>query len=284
MKKTLAIALFSSLLIVGCSQPKNDTTSSTESNDSLTVEVQKANIIQKEVKYLSGADTLVGYYYYDENSTEKKPGILVVHEWWGNNEYPQIRAEMLAKMGYTAFTVDMYGNGLMVDNPTDATTQSGKIYGNPELLKDRMMAGYETFKAMENVDSDRIAAIGYCFGGTVALNAANLGVPLDAVVSFHGGLADFNATEEMKETETLICHGLADQFVSEADVTNFKSGMNSMAAPFDFINYENATHAFTNENSTAVGEKFNIPIAYNEAADLKSWEDMKVFFDKNFPL
>lgn len=284
MRNSLIIALFSSILAIGCSQPKTDETVSTETGDSSIVEVKEPSIVQREVKYMAGNDTLVGYYYYDENSTAKKPGIMVVHEWWGNNEYPQMRAKMLAEMGYTAFTVDMYGNGLTVDNPTDATAESGKIYSNPELLKTRMMAGYDTFKEMENVDGNRIAAIGYCFGGTVALNAANLGVPLDAVVSFHGGLAGFNATEEMKETDVLVCHGLADQFVSAEDVTNFKTGMDTISAPYEFINYENATHAFTNENSTAVGEKFSIPIAYNEAADNKSWEDMKAFFAKNFSL
>jgi dienelactone hydrolase len=284
MKKTLSIALLSSLLIVGCSQPKTDESASTQTADSTIIEVKEPSIVQKEVTYMAGNDTLKGYYYFDENSPGVKPGIMVVHEWWGNNEYPQMRAKMLAEMGYAAFTVDMYGNGLTVDNPTAATEQSGKIYSNPELLKSRMMAGYEKFISMENVNPNQMAAIGYCFGGTVALNAANLGVPLDAVVSFHGGLAGFNATPEMAQTKVLVCHGLADKFVSEEDVTNFKKGMDKVTAPYEFINYENATHAFTNENSTAVGEKFSIPISYNEAADKKSWEDMKMFFEKNYPL
>ena len=284
MKKRITIALLSSLIFVGCGQPKTDDTASKESTDSTIVLEKAPNIVQERMEYLSGNDTLIGYYYYDENSTEMKPGIMVVHEWWGNNEYPQKRAKMLAEMGYAAFTVDMYGNGLTVESPTDASEQSGKIYGNPELLKARMMAGYEKFASLENVNPDRMAAIGYCFGGTVSLNAANLGVPLDAVVSFHGGLAGFNATEEMKETDVLVCHGLSDQFVSDADVSKFKAGMDSVSANYDFINYENATHAFTNENSTEVGKKFGIPIAYNEAADKKSWEDMKAFLEKNYPL
>jgi len=260
----------------GWNQGKKQNTQSEKKNEQ--------NIVRKEIDYKAGETTLKGYLFYDENQTEKNPGIIVVHEWWGNNAYNQKRAEMLAELGYTAFAADMYGNGLVVDNPGDAQKNAGVIYADMGLLKERMTAAYDVLVNSGFADSERIAAIGYCFGGTVALNAANAGVPLDAVVSFHGGLAGFKANSTIKNTPVLVCNGAADKFVSQEDKDNFKNQMNAVGAVFEFKEYEGATHAFTNPESTEAGKKFNMPIAYNAAADSASWKDMKTFFTKYFPV
>ena len=240
------------------------------------------NIVRKEIDYKAGKTPLKGYLFYDENKTKKSPGIIVVHEWWGNNAYSQNRAKMLAELGYTAFAADMYGNGLVLDNPGDAEKNAGAIYSDIGLLKERITSAYDVLVNSDFADPERIAAIGYCFGGTVVLNAASLGVPLDAVVSFHGGLAGFKADPIIKNTHVLVCNGAADKFVSQEDKDNLKNQMNAAGAAYEFKEYEGALHAFTNPESTEAGKKFNMPIAYNAAADSASWNDMKEFFSKYF--
>lgn len=240
------------------------------------------NIVRKEIDYKAGKTTLKGYLFYDENKTEKCPAIIVVHEWWGNNAYNQKRAEMLAKLGYTAFAADMYGNGLVVDNPGDAERNVSAIYSDPGLLKERITAAYDTLIKSGLADPERVAAIGYCFGGTVVLNAANLGVPLDAVVSFHGGLSNFKADSTIRSTYVLVCNGEADNFITQGDKDNFKNGMDAVGASYEFMEYEGALHAFTNPDATQLGQKFNMPIAYNAVADSASWDDMMKFFSKYF--
>ncbi|MDN5354788.1 MAG: hypothetical protein PWQ09_1544 [Candidatus Cloacimonadota bacterium] len=255
-----------------------------EKQNAQTEKKNEQNIVSKEIDYKAGQTPLKGYLFYDENKTKKSPGIIVVHEWWGNNAYSQKRARMLAELGYTAFAADMYGNGLVVDNPEDAEKNAGIIYSDIGLLKERMTAAYDVLVNSGFADPERVAAIGYCFGGTVVLNAANLDIPLDAVVSFHGGLAGFKADPKIKNTHILVCNGAADKFVSQEDKDNFKNQMNAVGASYEFKEYEGALHAFTNPASTEAGEKFDMPIAYNAAADSASWNDMKEFFSKYFPV
>jgi len=281
--KKISILIPLILLALFAFTKTNSTSTESEKTNSKTEE-ENQKTTREEVIYTDGETTLKGYLFYPEDSKGKKSGVIVVHEWWGNNEYAQMRAEMIASLGYVAFAADMYGNGIVVDNPTDATKQSGMIYQNPNILKDRMQAAYDVLAENSRVDKKHIAAIGYCFGGTVALGAANMGVPVEVVVSFHGGLAGFKANEAMDNVQTLICHGAADQFVPETDVANFKKGMNAVNAPCEFKEYEGATHAFTNPEATEVGEKFKLPIAYNQAADEASWKDMKTFFDAHFKI
>ncbi|MGE5316423.1 MAG: dienelactone hydrolase family protein [Chloroflexota bacterium] len=256
---------------------KNEKAATTENNG-------LPQIVREQVKYTSGNDTLVGYLFYDKNSDERKPGIIVVPEWWGNNDYPQMRARKLAELGYTTFSADMYGGGKVVDNPKEAQENASRVYTDPAKLKNRMMAAYNTLSNSDKVNSERIAAIGYCFGGSVCLNAASMGVPLDAVVSFHGGLDGFKASPEIKNTKILVCNGRADQMVTREQLQQFKKEMNRVDAKFELREYDGATHAFTNPAATANGKKFNMPIAYNETADKASWQDMLDFFDANFPI
>ncbi len=279
-KVTLFIALIiaGSAVLTGCWGDNN----SGSKNDMNNAD-KNMNIVSQKTTYMADNDTMVGYLFYDKNSNEAKPGIIVIHEWWGNNSYAQKRAEMLAELGYTVLAADMYGNGLTVETPQEAQKNAEEVYSDPELLKLRMMAAHQTLAKSDKVDKDKIAAVGYCFGGTVGLAAANMEVPVKPVISFHGGLHGFSASPAIKNTPLLICNGEADKFISVEDKERFKKQMDSIGANYDFIEYEDATHAFTNWNSTQTGRKFNMPIAYNEEADKKSWEDMKEFLAKNFP-
>ena len=242
----------------------------------------KAAIVEKEITYKAGEKTMKGYLAYDDANKKAAPAVLVVHEWWGLTEYPKMRARMLAELGYVAFCVDMFGEGKIADNIADAQKYSGEVYSSPAIIKERFMAAYNEVIKQPQVDKNKIAAIGYCFGGTVVLNAATMGIPLVGVVSFHGGLAGIKASKDLLKAKILVCHGGADKFVSEEDIVNFKKQMEIANASYDFKVYEGGLHAFTNPKSTENGKKFGIPIAYNEAADIASWKDMKAFLKKVF--
>ncbi len=249
------------------------------SKDSTTVQVQ---LKEENVSYKADTINANGFVVYDENSKDKRPAILVVHEWWGMNDYAKSRARQLAALGYVAFAVDMYGNGKTADNPTDAGGLATPFYKDPSLTKTRLDAAIELLKQNPMVDTNKIAAIGYCFGGFVVLNAAKQGADLAGVVSFHGNLSGVQPDKNLLKSKVLVCHGAADPFVSKDEVASFRKGMDSIAANYTFIAYDSAVHAFTNPMATEMGKKFNIPVAYNEAADKKSWEDMKAFFIELF--
>lgn len=238
----------------------------------------------KEDEVTYAADTIMskGYVVYDENKQGKRPAVLVVHEWWGLNDYPRTRAKQLAEMGYIAMAVDMYGNGKTAANPQEAMAMATPFYQNPQLAKTRLDAAIKKLKEYTQTDTANIAAIGYCYGGFVVLNAAKLGADLKGVVSFHGGLAGVPPQKDLLKAKVLVCHGEADKFVSPQEVAAFKKGMDSVGADYTFKSYANATHAFTNPLSTETGKKFNMPIEYNAAADTASWNDMKMFFGKIF--
>ena len=245
--------------------------------------VVSAELVTKEVEYDGGGVKMKGYLAYDGAVAGKRPAVLVVHEWWGHNEYARKRADMLAEMGYVALAVDMYGDGKTADHPQDAGKFSSAVMENLDTAEARFLAGVELVKAQEQTDPEKIGAIGYCFGGGVVLHMARMGVDLDGVASFHGSLgtkkpAEFGDVKAM----VLVCHGAADQFISEDQVQAFKQEMNSADARMRFISYPGALHGFTNPGADLMGEKFGIPIGYNKDADENSWEEMKVFFAKAF--
>ena len=243
----------------------------------------RAGVVGKPVEYKADGVTLKGYIAYDDEVKGKRPGVLVVHEWWGHNEYARNRADMLAGLGYVALAVDMYGEGKQADHPEDAGKFSGEVMKNMPLMMSRFMAALDLLKKNESVDPTRLGAIGYCFGGGVVLNMARQGIDLKGVVSFHGSLATSTPAEEGKvKARLLVCNGADDKFVSAEDIKKFKAEMKAAGADLTFIDYEEAIHGFTNPGATENGKKFNIPLAYNEKADKKSSEDMKEFFRKAF--
>jgi len=240
-----------------------------------------SGIKEENVTYTADNVTMNGYVVYDSATTDKRPVVLVVHEWWGQNDYPRMRARELAEMGYLAMAVDMYGNGKTVDSPSVAGKLSAPFYQNLQMSKARFDAALAKIKTFPQA-GDKIAAIGYCFGGGMVLSMAELGDDLTGVVSFHGTLNTAPANKDLLKAKILVCHGADDKFVSQKDVDKFKKQMDSIGANYTFKSYPGATHAFTNPASTDVGKKFNIPIAYNAAADSASWKDMKDFFGTIF--
>jgi dienelactone hydrolase len=229
------------------------------------------------LRYTVDGKSFMGFYARPMKINASTKTILIVHEWWGLNEYPKQRALQLAKDGFIAVCLDMYGEGIVVDNPKDAGALASVVYSDGSILFKRFDAGHQAALKIEGVQKDKIAAIGYCFGGTVVLNALKMGAELDAVVSFHGGLKGAALQKGKLKAAVLICNGAADKFVSADEIATLKKEMTANKADFSFIDYPDATHAFTNPFSTEVGKKFNIPIAYNQAADEKSWADFKVF-------
>jgi dienelactone hydrolase len=243
----------------------------------------RAGVVGKEVSYTADSLTMKGYISYDDKYTGKRPGVLVVHEWWGNNDYSRHRADMLAKLGYVALAVDMYGNGQMADNPKDAGKLASEVMSNLSTMETRFDAAMDVLKNDGHVDPSQIAAIGYCFGGGVVLGMAREGADLKAVVSFHGSLATQHPAKKGKvKAKILVCNGAADKFNPPDVIKKLKEEMKAAGADFKFVNYPGAIHSFTNPASTEMGKKFNMPIAYNEKADKESWAEMQKLFKKVF--
>ena len=237
---------------------------------------------EETVIYTVDGVTMKGLVVWDKSSTAKRPAVLVVHEWWGLNDYARSRARQLATMGYIAMAVDMYGDGKTAADPTQAKQLATPFYLNPVMAKTRLDAAIAKLKENSVTNPGKMAAIGYCFGGSVVLNAAKLGADLKGVVSFHGGLAGVPADSKLLKARILVCNGEADNFVPQKDIADFKHQMDSIGADYTFKSYANATHAFTNPESTATGKKFSMPIEYNEAADKASWKDMVDFLNVTF--
>ena len=240
-------------------------------------------IVGKTVEYSAQGVVMKGYLAYDESIKGRRPGVLVVHEWWGLNDYARKRARMLAELGYTALAVDMYGDGKQAMHPDDAKKFSSELMKNFDDAKARFMAAMEFLKQQPSVDPTRIAAIGYCLGGGVVLNLAREGVDLKGVASFHGGLTAVNAAQPGSvKTKILVLNGGADKFTTPEQIKAFKQEMKSAGADFQFISYPGAVHSFTNPDADELGKKYNMSIAYNAQADKKSWDELKKFLNMIF--
>lgn len=238
-----------------------------------------AAVVAKDVEYQAQGVMLKGFLAYDDKLSAKRPGILVVHEWWGLNDYARKRARMLAKLGYVALAVDMYGNGKLAEHPDDAGKFSGEIMQNFDVGKARFLAAEAFLKEQPMVDPTRIGAIGYCFGGGVVLNMARQGADLAAVASFHGSLQAVKPAEPgMVKTKIRVYTGGADKIVPPQAVADFEQEMTRAGADYKVRVYPGALHSFTNPDSTRVGKEFNLPMAYNEKADKESWQDLQKFF------
>jgi dienelactone hydrolase len=250
--------------------------------DTKEIEIKESKLKEENVNYTGDGITMNGFVVYDENKEGARPAVLVIHEWWGLNDYPKSRARQLAELGYIAMAIDMFGNGKTADNPDSAGKYIKPFYSDPQMTKARFDAALARLKTYAQADPNKIAAIGYCFGGAMVLNLARLGEDLKGVVSFHGNLLGVPPDKNKLKADVLVCHGAADTFVPQKEVDMFKKQMDSVGAKYTFKVYEGATHAFTNPDATAMGEKFKIPIKYNAAADSASWNDMKAFFGKIF--
>ncbi len=277
---TLSISL--ALIIMSCNQQTHTTSQDSANADSSTSSKESMSSVKEEaVTYSVNGKNYNGFVAFDTNQKSKRPAVLVVPEWWGLNNYPRMRAKKLATLGYIAMAVDMYGDGKIADDPTAAKEMATPYYKDPSLCKTVLDAAINKLKTYPETDTSKIAAIGYCYGGYVVLNAAKLGANLTGVVSFHGDLSGVTPNKDLIKAKILVCHGDSDVFVNK-EVPEFKKSMDSAGINYEFKTYANATHAFTNPEATANGIKFNMPIKYNAAADTASWNDMKDFFKKIF--
>ena len=242
----------------------------------------QAAVVGKEVSYQTGDTVMKGYLAYDDALTGKRPGILVVHEWWGHNSYARKRAEMLAGLGYTAMAVDMYGGGKTADHPDNAGKFATAVRQNQDMMQARFNAARHYLNSHETVDPELNAAIGYCFGGSVVLGMARSGADLDGVVSFHGGLDGLPPVADKVTAKILVANGADDPFVSKESIELFKKEMETAGADFEFIDYPGARHSFTNPEANVFGEKFGLPLEYNAEVDKASWQKMQQFLDSIF--
>lgn len=272
LKQAMATALL--FMLLSCNNENTEKQPPSEN--------KAATLKEENTSFNADSISMNAYVVYKDSMETKKPGIIVVPEWWGLNDYAKNRAKQLADLGYVAMAVDVYGNGQTAASPDEAMKLAGPFYSNPQMSKQRLDAAIAKIKTLPNVDTSQLAAIGYCFGGSLVLNAAKLGADLDGVVSFHGGLAGPAPDKNKLKAQILVCHGIADSMVPDADSLTFRNGLDSVGAVYNFKSYPGAKHAFTNPEADANGKKFGLDIAYNEAADKASWEDMKAFFQRIF--
>jgi len=246
-----------------------------------------AKIITKPVAYEHAGVKLEGLIAYDDakvSAAQKAPGILVVPEWWGLNDYAKDRAKQLAELGYVAFATDMYGAGVATTDAKKAGELAGPFYGKP-LMAERAQAGLDQLLASGLVEAGKVAAIGYCFGGSTVQALAYTGAPLAGIVSFHGGLIPVPADAAAKnKAKILVCTGAVDPLVDKESVDKFAQAMNDGKFDYQLISYSGAIHAFTNPEADKVAAANGLTgkVGYNAAADHRSWAQMKVFFKEIF--
>jgi dienelactone hydrolase len=238
-----------------------------------------AAIVTKTVEYKAADTTLLGYLAYDDTITSRVPGVLIVPEWWGLNDYAKRRAREIAALGYVALAADMYGEGKITTDPKVAGSWAGAVKGSA-LIRTRSLAGLETLAAQKNVDAGKLAAIGYCFGGTTVLELAYSGAPVRGVISFHGSLTAPKPEDPKPiKSKVLILHGAADTFESREEIAKVQDGLDAANAQWEMDYYSGAVHAFTNPDA----DKAGIPgVAYNAIADRRSWQRMQSFLVEIF--
>lgn len=260
LKQILLFGVFS-LVLMGCSQgPKK------------SLELQPEQEIEtKEISYTFGKTKMMGY-LAQPLTPQKKPGILLVHEWWGQTDYARKRAEMLAKEGYVVFAVDMYGERQVAEHPEKAARLSAKTMKNMSETSGKFLSALSVLQSLPKVESHRLAALGYCYGGGLVLEMARQGAPLEMIFSFHGSLKGQSQAMQSKfRPEVFIFHGGSDPLIPKKQVIAFEKEMKRAKVKYHLYDYPEAKHAFTNPKATQIGEKFNLPLAYDQKADEDSW-------------
>jgi dienelactone hydrolase len=235
------------------------------------------------VEYKADGTTLKGYIAYDDSIKGKRPGVLIVPEWWGLNDYVKKRADMIAGLGYTALAVDMFGEGKSTEHPEDASKFVSEVMSNMGIGEKRFNSALDFLKQQPTVNPDEIAAIGYCFGGAIVLHMARTGTDLDGVVSFHGNLGSMRAAAPGTiKARMLVLTGGDDTFIPQEQIDAFKKEMDAAGADYELVIYPGAIHSFTNPDSDRLAKENNLAVAYNKEADEKSWAQMKEFLKSVF--
>jgi dienelactone hydrolase len=242
-----------------------------------------AEVVSKQVDYQSDGVSLQGYLAYQDEGVEVRPAVLVVHEWWGHNDYARRRAEMLAELGYVAFALDMYGDGKVANHPDDAKKFMQEAMSDQVTFKNRFLSALDYVRQQKNVDSSNIAAIGYCFGGGVVLNMARTGVELKGVASFHGSLATKTPAKKGHViSQVMVFHGGNDAFISEQQLEDFRAEMLAANVQHEIVIYDAVDHSFTNPDADIFAEKYSMPLSYDEEADADSWVKLQIFLQRVF--
>ncbi len=235
----------------------------------------QAEIREQTVSYRVGDTEMVSFLTWDDSIAGPRPGVLVVHEWWGLNDYARQRARMLAEAGYTALAVDMYGGGRSTEHPQEANGFMTAVFERQDAAKYRLRAAKSALQQQPVTDSQRIAAIGYCFGGGVVLDAARRGENLDLVASFHGMLAPQNpAQPDTVKARVLVFNGAADPMVKPEQVEAFREEMKNAGVSYRIEDYPGVTHGFTNPDADRLARQSGLPLAYDKSADLDSWHKL----------
>lgn len=238
------------------------------------------NIVTSNVEYQVGENTHKAYLAYDEENTASKPGVIIVHEWWGINDYIRHRAHMLAEQGYVALAIDMYGGGRVAESPDEAGNLMNAVLGDMQTGTAALQAGYDLLLDQPAVDGNNCAAIGYCFGGAMVLHMARIGMPLKAVASFHGALGSFHTAEPGSiKARILVSHGGADSMVTMDDVAGFRAEMDAARANYEVTVYDGAKHGFTNPDADLNAKKYGLDLGFQSTADDASWKAMNEIFE-----
>ncbi len=279
--KTSYYALIAVLFTVACTSSPSSERQAVETEDK-----QEEAVPMGETSYSADTTLLKGYFAVGEGEG-KRPGILVMHEWWGHNEHAREKADALADLGYVAFALDMYGDGKNTNHPEDASNFMTAVVNNMDVAKARFESALELLKSHPNVDAEKIGVIGFCFGGTMALSMVNAGYDLDAVAVFHAGLGLPIMPEEpgAVKAKILVANGAEDPMISDQQIEDFRAVMDAAKVDYKYVSYKGAVHAFTNKGADAIANQYemlNGALAYNADADSASWEEMKILFAEVF--
>lgn len=248
------------------------------------VALANAGVQTEEIKYSHNGTQLTGYLAYDDSKSGKRPGVLVVHEWWGHNDHARNRAKMLAQAGYTALALDMYGSGKLASHPKKAGEFMNAAFNNWPDSQARYNKAMEVLKAHKTVNATRIGSIGFCFGGAVSIKMARAGADLKGVVAFHSALPVEPAiAKNSMKSAVLVINGSEDGFLKPEAVASFSQDMFKANVDFNYMNLKGVRHSFTNPQADEFSKKFNIPaLQYNKKADEHAWEAMLQFFKRVF--
>lgn len=242
-----------------------------------------ADIQTQTIEYQVGNQPFTGYLAWDDQWQEPRPGVLVVHEWWGHNEFARQQAKKLAAAGYAAFALDMYGTGKLAEHPDTARQFMQDATGDPKQIRVRFEKALNILRNHDSVDGERIAAQGYCFGGAVVLNMARLGVELKGVVSYHGALASpIQAQPGMVKARIQVYTGGADTMVPAEQVAGLVREMQEAGADLTLVSFPGVLHSFTNPEADRFAERFGMPVGYDEAAARRSWDGTLNFYREIF--
>ena len=240
---------------------------------------KKKPVYNPMISFMEGETKFEAKVDLPKDFKDKVPLVVVVPEWWGRSEHPINQAKMLNEQGFATLVVDMYGNNKIVETPSEAQALATPFYQNAKMGIDRLNKYIDGAKMDPHVDPTKVYVVGYCFGGTQALNLARSGADIKGVVSFHGGLAAGVKATEVK-AKVLAINGLADPMVPAKERAAFEKEMKVVKADYKVVNYKGAKHAFTNPKASEIGKKYNIPIAYDKKAAEGSWKNLMEFLKK----